>query len=247
MLSEAAKDQLALLYSQQSVYRPAPAIAEQLFQRTVIMLVGATCMGKNTIMEAVCTADDRFRISGRFTSRAPRDSDDPDEYTYYPNTDAGLAPLLQRIADRQVVQYAVNPHANLIYGTSIEDYAAEYNLSDVLAAAVDTFRRLPFRRTLAITVVTEPDAWVRRLDERFPPGDPQRRPRLQEAIESLRWSLAQTGSDHAWIANLDGNQAQAAQEVLRIVLEGPAEGGLPPAQLRSLAEACLQVAQGLLA
>src|SRR3954470_3290772 len=103
MLSPDTKDLLARLYSQQHDYRPAPAIAEQLYNKTVVMLVGASCMGKNTVMEAACAIDSRFQISGRFTSREPRDSDNPDEYVYYPNTDEGLAPLLQRIVDRQVV------------------------------------------------------------------------------------------------------------------------------------------------
>jgi len=241
MISPATEQRLAALFEAQHSYQPAPEIAQQLLGKTVVMLVGATCEGKNTVMDAVCQLDDRFSISGRFTSREPRGSDKPGEYTYYRNTDEGLSSLLTSIDRRQVVQYAVNPHANLIYGTSLGDYTANYNLSDIFASSVDTFRNLSFKRALAITVITDPDTWLHRFDERFPPGHAQRRARRDEAIESFTWSLAQDTDDHFWIRNLQDQADLAAQAVIDITVSG----GTGEPSARELAIASLQAAQDI--
>jgi guanylate kinase len=241
MISPATRQKLAALYETQHGYRPAPEIAQQLVSKSIVMFVGATCEGKNTIMDAVCELDHQFSISGRFTSREPRESDKPGEYTYYQNTDEGLSELLASIDRRNVVQYAVNPHANLIYGTSLSDYAGDYNLSDVFASSVETFRQLSFKRAIAITIITNPDTWLPRFDARFPIGHPQRKARRDEAIESFTWSLAQDSPDHYWVHNVSNQASLAAQTVIDICLR---DGRGEPIA-RNLATASLKAARGI--
>jgi guanylate kinase len=235
-LSPATLAELDRLYAIQNSYRPSEAIAAQLAGKTILMLVGPTCAGKNTVMEAVTKADERFKVVGTFTSRDPRPSDQ--NYTYYQNTDQGLQPILADIAKRRVVQYAVNRHAHLLYGSSPTDYAGEFNLADVFSSAVDQFQQLDFSHTLVISVATDPAAWLRRFNERFPAGHPQRAARRSEAIESIKWSLNQTASDHYWIVNTDNRPIIAAQAVIAL-----AEGNGPRTQAHTLAQAMLKTVQ----
>jgi len=242
MISEKTKATLVRLFKEQGIYKPADAIAERLAQKSVFMFVGATCEGKNAVMEAITKLDDRFYIIGTQTSRPPRDSDDPAIYTYHKNTDTGLQKLLEKIEKREMVQYAINLYSYFIYGSTIDDYSGEYGLGDVFSSAVEDFRHLGFKRATAITVISDPAIWLARFKERFPVGHPQRRARRDEAIESFNWSLSQTGNDHCWVENVDGQPEIAAQEVVQIAAGKLADN---PDMVRDMVRASLQAAKDI--
>jgi hypothetical protein len=217
MLSPVTIQQLDILHKTQNSYEPNPTIQAQLSAKTLFAVVGATCEGKNTVMEAVTGLDPRFRIAGTFTSRDPRETDSPSVYTYYQNSDEGLQGLLAEIAKREVVQYAINTHAHTIYGSHLADYTSAYNLRDVFSGAVAGFRRLGFKQVVTTSVITDPSIWRRRFEERFPVGNPLRESRRNEAIESLTWSLAQPeDGQHFWLENVDGKPEGAARQLIAI-------------------------------
>jgi guanylate kinase len=237
MLSDQTTDRLNKLFQTQDEYEPNMAIADKLAKKTIVMFVGATCEGKNAVMDAAAKLDTRLKVVGTRTSREPREGDNAARYTYIDNNDEALAEVFDAIEKREMVQYAVNPYAQLIYGSTIDDYPTTYNLADVFSSAIENFRHLGFKRAIAVTVVTDPKVWLKRFEERFPAGDPQRRARRDEAIESFTWSLSQT-DDHFWIENIDGNLDAAAHEIIAITL-GESEG--QPAA-RRIAEASLEAA-----
>lgn len=238
-LSSTTLAELDRLYQAQNTYQPGEPIAAQLAAKTLLAFVGPTCAGKNTVMEATAKADKRFKLVGTFTSREPRPDDQ--NYTYYQNTDEGLRPILADITGRRVVQYAVNPHAHLLYGSNLGDYAGDFCMADVFSSAVDQFRQLGFGRTLVVSVATDPAAWLQRFNARFPIGHPQRVSRRSEAIESLEWSLSQTAADHHWIVNVDNQPEVVVQAV--IALAAGTGAGNPAA--RGLAEATLQTVRAV--
>lgn len=210
--------ELEHLYEQQSAYRPNPEIAAELKNKVMIMVVGATCEGKNAVMESALGFDNQFAVVGTIVSRPPRDEDNPDAYTYYPHSDDGLKPLLKRVEQRELVQYAINHHTKYIYASDINDYPGIYNMGDVVSNAVDNFRNLGFKRAVAITVISDPEAWVRRFEKRFPFGHPQRAARLAEALESFKWSLAQPDNGHYWIENIDNRPELGGRELIAVAL-----------------------------
>ena len=241
MISEATQQLLEKLHRVQNTYQPAPAITAQLSAKTLLMFVGATCVGKNTVMQSLAQGDPRFGIAGTFTSRPARDDDNLKTYTYYEHSDEGLEPILERIAERQVLQYAINPHSLFVYGSEVKDYGAAFNLADVFSGAVEGFQQLGFKQTMAFTIITQPDVWLRRFETRFPLGHPQRAARRDEAIDSFGWSLAQTDPEHFWVENVDGQPGLAAETIKAIAL-GQSQGQ-PDA--RALAEACLKAARSI--
>jgi hypothetical protein len=241
MISSDTKQKLEQLYLVQESYRPAASLASNLQDKIIVMLVGATCMGKNTVMQAAAELNAGFRVTGNRTSRTPRIDDDHSRYSYYENTDEGLQPVLDQIAKGKVVQYAVNPHSHLLYATTIADYPGTYNLSDVFSTAVDNFRQLGFRAAVTISVATDPQVWLRRFEARFPLGSPDRQARRDEAVESLEWSLAQPeNGEHFWVKNIDGQPELAAQAVIDIVTSA---GKGMATEARPQAEACLELAR----
>lgn len=241
MISAETERQLNDLLLLQNSYQPNAAIKEQLAQKAIVMLVGATCEGKSTAMHAAVALDKRFGTTGNFTSRAPRE-DDIHSYTYYEHTDEGLTPILARIHNNEVVQYAINPFTKQIYGTEVEDYKASYNVKDVFASAVDSFRQLGFGKTKVITVISETESWLRRFEERFPPGDERRTARRDEAIQSFEWSLEQPVGKHFWVENIDGKADYAGREIIAITLGT----SLGHSQARKYAEASLAAASKII-
>jgi hypothetical protein len=217
MLSPTTIQQLDILHKTQNSYEPNPTVQAQLSTKTLFAVVGATSVGKNTVMETAAKFDPRFRIAGTFTSRERRETDNPSIYMYYQNSDEGLQGLLAEIAKREVVQYAVNTHSHLVYGSHLGDYSSVYNLRDVFSGAITGFRQLGFKQVVTATIITDPDAWLRRFEARFPMDNPDRAARRDEAIDSLTWSLAQPNDgSHFWIENIDGQPEQAAKALIAI-------------------------------
>lgn len=171
-------------------------------------------MGKTTVMQSLAdAAPGQYGEFVTFTSRPPRASDNKTRYVYYPHTDAGLKLLIDRIRHRDVVQYNVNPFNLYMYGSDIAGYPYANNLGDIFASSVDDFRRLGFGKAQFFTVVAPASLWLERFNERFAPGDPQRAARLQEAVTSLQWSLAQTDPDHTWVINDRPSRIVAAEVI----------------------------------
>jgi hypothetical protein len=217
MISEATKRQLEDLAKNEATYRPAPAVLRAVTDKTIILLVGATCEGKSTLMHEVSRLHKDFGLVGTFTTRPARSTDGA-HYTYYEYSDEGLAPLITKAQTGQLVQYAINFNLQM-YGSEADDYPYTYNLLDVFSSAVSSFGRLGFKHAHVITVISRPDVWLKRFNERFPLGHEQRRARRDEAIESFGWSLSQSAG-HNWIQNIDERPEAGAQAIIDLVLHG---------------------------
>lgn len=241
MISRETEELLRRLLAEQPSYKPARNVLEQIDQITMLCFVGATSMGKTTIMEALAKNDTGYGITKNFTSREPRAEDDPNRYIYFNHTDAGLRPILDRIDSHELLQYNIHPFSLHVYGSEVEGYPHHYNMGDIFFSSIDGFRQLGFKKLYVFSIVTEPSAWRTRFEQRFPVGHPQRQARLSEAISSITWSLAQKTQDHAWVINRDGDPGAAAM-VVRGILEGQ---HFDQDEAQHMATACLAVIESL--
>ena len=198
---------LARLAKKQAHYRPSRKVAEKLSDKTLIMLVSATSMGKSTIMRGLHDHFNEISVVGTITSRPPRVDDDLSRYTFYDHTDRGLRPILDAIEKGEVVQYVINPYSGFVYGSSLQDYPSVVNIGDYFSSVVDTFYTYGFQKILPISIITEPNSWLNRFNARFPMGSPDRGARRDEAITSLLWSLGR--QDLLWVINRDGESIAA--------------------------------------
>lgn len=239
MLSLDTQATIDALHLAEATYRPAADVTAHLSSKQLIMLVGATCMGKGTVMELVAAQQSTISVVHTITTRPPR-PDDADRYTYYEQTDAGVAPLLARIQDHELVQYAVNPYNHHIYASALSDYPGTVCIGDYFSTVVEPYRQFGFQRVLPITVITDPASWQQRFEVRFPPNHKDRLPRLQEAEQSLSWSLDQ-GVEHHWAINHDSEANSAALQVID-AFEGTSTSNTEAIQL---ANDCLRRIQEL--
>ena len=228
------------LLAGQDTYQPSAQTKRLLAEKTLIMLVGATCMGKSTVMYEVMHQDKQIQVVGTRTTRSPRRDDDPNRYTYRPQTFEGLTAISGDIQRRAIVQYVVNPHSKTIYWSESADYPGRYCIGDYFSGVVALFKAYGFENIIPITIVTNPASWQQRLNQRFPVGDPRRRERLAEAVVSLKWSLSQP-SNHPFIVNLDAESQMAAASVVSVIRSKNADYSLA----RKTTQQCLDQAKAL--
>lgn len=200
---------------------------DSLSEKTLVMIVGPTAVGKSSLMNEVVTLDADFaRVSG-FTTREPRSNDEPGLYRYLTN-----AAARQLIEHGEVVQFAIHPTTGDMYGTQPQDYPRQFNLLDTLSTVVAGMQALPFKNTVTISLTTDPSAWRNWLLTRYPEAGEERTKRLQEAVQSIEWSLAQT-SQHFWLVNHPNDLHKTASELIAVV-RGQSEPSNPPAEAAEL-------------
>ncbi|RYX78462.1 hypothetical protein EON76_06230 [bacterium] len=210
------QDFFSSLRSNQQTYLPSDTIRQELAKKTLIMVVGPSAIGKSTTMNTVVAKDDRFqRVSG-FTSRAARPNDEPGMYRYV--TEDHYQQLQERIADRQLVQYAVSPVKDVVYGTEIGDYPGQYNLQDTWSSAVDNYRKLGFGEYKVVGLVADPLDWKKWFQTRFPQDDQaEALSRLTEAHQSLSWLLTQHANSVYWVKNRELAHDHAADALINVI------------------------------
>jgi len=187
---------------------------ESLQDKTLIILVGPTAIGKSTLMNKVIRLHPEFgRVTG-FTTRGPRPNDEPGQYRYLIKEE-----VERKIANNELVQYAIFPTTKQIYGTEILDYVKTYNIKDILANAVDSFRLLPFQKTITISLTAPAQEWRKWFLSRYPKPSDEAMKRLEEAKLSIEWSLSDT--ETYWLENLPDHLANTAQALIDIAIDQP--------------------------
>ena len=223
----------------QAQYAPSSSISTQLQDKSLVMFVAPAATGKTFLMNSVATIDSSFARVPVFTTREPREDDDPGMFRTLPHDEQHLESILAKIRAGELVQYVMHPSGRL-YGTEPQDYPGDHNMLATLSDVVGQLSQLPFKQTLAVVVVTDIDIWESWLDARFPKGSSQRQQRLLEAIHSLEWTLARDPSSLIWANNIPGNAEQTAKYIVDVVL-GHKAGN----DFSYLAEAMLQRAKEL--
>lgn len=206
---------------------------ENLRDKTLVMLVAPSAMGKSTIVREVLARDERFGRVRSFTTRPPRADDAPEQFFYFSHTE-----LEQERAAGKLITELTFPSTGQTYGTIDKSYLGKYCVLETLAHSVEDYRALDFRATVAISLTAPAEVWRQRFVTRYPQPSSEAEKRLEEAASSIQWSLAQT-HDHHWIVN-DQSAATAAQKIIDITL-GASSGDAGRAE----AAACLAHVQSM--
>lgn len=200
---------------------------EALHGKTLVMIVGPTSVGKSSLMNKVVELDTDFaRVSG-FTTREQRPNDEPGLYRYVNESEAQAI-----IASPDLIQYAINPANNKLYGTTVMDYPGRINLQDTLSGAVEFYKTVPFERHIVISLTAPSETWAQWLTARYPEAGMERAKRLQEAIASIEWSLSQA-DNHYWLVNQPGQLDAVARHLISIV-KNRAEPSVVPPEAKNL-------------
>lgn len=202
MLSQSVQERLDTARVLQLQYRSNAQVSSQLHDKTLVMVVAPTATGKSYLMRQVAEQDPECGRVKDFTTRPPREDDQPNAFDYYPHDDVSVSRLLDRIHNQEVVQYMVHPTTGALYGSELSGYPASYNFLETISSVVTVLRLLPFKRTVVIGVVVDLEQWKQWFMKRYPDISSDRTKRLQEAVTSLEWLTDTTHADLIhWVIN----------------------------------------------
>jgi guanylate kinase len=206
--AESIKEELRQL---QDVYVPQGATAEHIRDISIGMIIGATCVGKSTIIKKVTEIDHEFSNPGGFTTRQLRPTD-AKTYRHLDDSPESLANFLERVRRGEPVQYNIYDTGHT-YGSETQDYPTPFSVLDTQYSAVKNLERAGFKSTKPIAVVVNPRQYRRQLRTRFPEKSKDRTTRLKEGVLSLEWCL-EHGDNIAWVINRHDDPESAAFQVI---------------------------------
>lgn len=199
--------------------KPPENSADILRTKVLVMLVGPSAIGKSSLMHTVTKLDPDFGYVRSFTTRPARAG----EQTYEFISDDGAKKLQE---SGQAITYTEFPATGYIYGTTVASYSARYNLLDTLSHSVEQYRRLPFEKTLTISLSAPADDWQRWFVSRYPVASDEAEKRLAEARQSIMWSLSQD-DNHAWFTNTPASLEVTAGKLVGLVRHDQPSGDGP--------------------
>lgn len=238
MLSPAVRQRLEAARELQSRYQPNDEVCSLLRDKTLVMCVGPTAVGKSFIMNKAVELDDEFQRVSVFTTREPREDDEPGMFQPLMHDDENVWALLDQMERGELVNFAIHPNTGRIYGTTPEDYSGKYNLLATLSGAVTQLRALPFASTHVIGLASRD--WAQWIMRRYSEDSNERKKRLREAVGSLEWLLK--APEVIWLENPSGEGTKTARQLIDIVKYNKA--GDPSA--REIAEQMLTAAKEMI-
>jgi guanylate kinase len=220
-LSQSVAERLDRARLLESDYRPNEDVCREIGETILAMVVAPPATGKTTVMERAASLDDDFGLVSVFSTRDARPDDKPGMFRIFPHTDEIVTHLLDKIERQEVVNYAIHPTQDTIYGTEAEDYPRRYNLLATLSNGVEQLRNIPFEKTHVIGLATEPDNYAAWFNRRYPEQNKNRARRLGEAGISLGWLLSEENEGLVtWVENIEGRADIAAKSIIDIVKHG---------------------------
>lgn len=213
-LSQELQKRLEHAARKQLDYRPAVSVRSKIADKTLVMVIAPTAMGKTFVMNMAVELDDRVARVSVFTTRDPRPDDQAGMFRYYQRNEHDLGTLLDKIDHKKLVQYAIFPHSGQMYGSEPQDFPRSYNLLATLSNSVEQLSRVGFRAAVPVGLIANPKVWCEWFDARYGDRHRDRPARLKEALESIDWLLA--NDEARWLVNEPGRVENVARQLIKI-------------------------------
>ena len=181
---------------------------DHLSDKQLIMLVAPSAMGKSTILDEVVHQNPAYSRVRSFTTRAQRPNDEPNQYFYLTEEEINA-----REAVGEIITRTAPTPAGDTYGTIAESYSTEICLLDTLSYSVEQYRDLDFASTTTITLIAPYEQWRNQFRSRYNSPSDEAIKRLEEAHNSIAWSLGDRVTK--WLIN-EGTPEQVAQHLTNI-------------------------------
>jgi guanylate kinase len=211
-------------------YKPAPDVVSHINNLSLLMIVGPSGSGKNSIIEEL-EKDGLAKLVPIDTTRSPRPGEQEGKDFFF-RTD--YVQLLDDVKNGRLVQFVIGVVGDL-YGTKASSYPEKgIAAMPVLAEVLPQFRKMGFKETTSAYIVPPDfDEWMRRMNS-HPLTDEQRAGRLSEAARSLEFALndkemhfilndyldkAAEQTKNIFRGKIDDERERQAKEVAKSLLE----------------------------
>lgn len=192
-------------------YRPGKSAIELVEKTNIVLLVGITGAGKDTIKNEILKQNNFCEIVSH-TTRSPRMNGSVQELDGVDYNFVDLGTAIEMLKKQQFVEAKI-VHGNIIYGTSISEVQKIYDekktaIADVDVQGADYYNSISNKVTIIFILPPNYDVWQQRLHNRYAKIDefnlewPKRR---QSAVREINSAL-NSGYYH-FVINDDLNQA----------------------------------------
>lgn len=206
------------LKEMQANYQPNETLRSQLADKTLVMVVGPSAVGKDyCIDQLVGKKPDHSKVR-TFITREAREDDNLDQVELLPYDTASLQHIIDEATAGNLVNLAVHPSSSRIYGTRASSFPSKINYLPTLYSATTALDAAGFGSVRVFGVLSEPEEWMSRFNTRHT-DEASRNKRLQEAIDSLHW-LENNLSRVNFIYNQNGRahqQLEPEEEITAII------------------------------
>lgn len=139
-------------------YSPSEKVCAEIGRKSIVMFSGPFAIGKTTLMQSIEKMDDNFSRTRSFTTRPCRSFSEQENYRFMPHTEDSIQEILGKATAGELVQGMVHPTTGYVYGSELCDYGdGGTALLDIVPKAIESIKKLPFRESRIIEVVTSPD------------------------------------------------------------------------------------------
>ena len=204
---------LAELRALEEAYIPSAETLDLARGKKLIIVMGTFAVGKTSLMKKISEIDDRFTEVLSFTTRPRREKNE--SYRFIDNTDLDIGLITEKANSGQLMNFAVHPTTNHVYGSEASDYKSEYNLLSTTTRSYEVTKNLPFQEVKPLVVVADPIEWKQRISMRSM-SHMEHTQRLQEAKSSLQWSLERQ-NDILFVDNTSDDLDGTARSIVSIV------------------------------
>jgi len=190
-------------------YTSSELVKKDLSQVDLIAIVGPTGVGKTAIIDALGIQEVKSDVSRKMRP------DENKEKNYHYRDD--YLNMMQEIKSGSYVQFLVS-NSDEFYGTHSSSYPTEGLCTmAIFANAIDSFRKLGFKRVLPIFIMPPGYVeWMRRVGANRH-GD--FRQRLEEAVESIKIAI----KDPEYRFVLNDNLDLAVKDIHNIIEDKPVD------------------------
>ena len=193
------------------LYKPSDATKELIADKTLIALLGATAVGKTSIIEKIIErgGPDYYAV-GSHTTRHRRPEDSRDCRT----ADEGFThDEAQRLINEGLsIVHGTHPTSGDMYVATAE-HLSTYNIMPVLPSGLNDLKNVGFKAVYPLYIVTSNKAYQKQLASRTDLDEETLIKRLKEGQQSLSWAL-DNAEDLVFFENIDGNPEQTADAII---------------------------------
>lgn len=224
-------------------YQPSEATVKLVRNTPILLLVGVSGAGKDTIKQMLL-ATGRYHHIISHTTRRPRENHgvmerDGEDYHFI-----SLEAANKMIVDKAFVEAKL--YSGNVYGTSAAEIQAAHDtgqiaVTDLEVQGVDEYKRLAPEVQALFILPPSFEEWMRRLQQRGAMTDDEKQQRLQTAINELTTAIT-----HDYYQFIVNEASQQTEKQIEQIMAGVASDPQDVIEAKQLAQDLLMATQSAL-